>query len=175
MNQPHPKGEMVFQTPWFRIFAQQQPGFDQPHYTIQSPDFALVIALNPQGHLLLVRQFRPALGMVTLELPAGHVEPGESPEQAARKELCEETGHEADTFELLGNLSPSTARFTNRMWIFFAPNVRLATRPMHEREAGLDFAFHEGDIQTLIGEKDFVGAASCAALFVAVARGKLKL
>ena len=53
---------------------------------------------------------------MTLELPAGHVEQDETPEESARKELLEETGHVAEKFELLASLSPSTSRFTNRMW-----------------------------------------------------------
>ena len=88
----------------------------------------VIVAVNPRGHLLLVRQFRPAVDAFTLELPAGHIEPGETPEAAARKELWEETGHEAETLELLTKVSPSTARFTNHLWCFFAPNVKPSQR-----------------------------------------------
>jgi len=175
MPQSKSKGEIIFETPWFQILSLRLPGLDQPHYSIQAPDCVVIVALNPQGHLLLVRQFRPSIGMVTLELPAGHIEAGETPEEAARKELCEETGHEADTFELLASLSPSNARFTNRVLVFFAPNVRLASHPAYPREAGVDFAFHKGRIRSLLAKKDFFAAAACAALFAAAAKGKITI
>lgn len=170
-----PSEEMVFETPWFQILARKISGDTAPHYYIQTTDFVVIVALDAPGRLLLVRQFRPAVNQVTLELPAGHVEPGETPEEAARKELCEETGYEADAFELLGKYSPSTARFTNRMWVYFAPNVRPARQPAHAREAGVDAVFHEGSIRALLDNKEFYVADSCAAVFAAVLRGKIAL
>src|SRR5213079_2244404 len=70
-------------------------------------------AVTPNGTFPLVRQFRPALEEFTLELPSGHVDLGESPEQAARKELREETGFVANELILLGSLSPDTGRLSN--------------------------------------------------------------
>jgi ADP-ribose pyrophosphatase len=163
----------VFHTPWFQILARRLPSFQQPYYAIHAPDVAVVVALNRRRHLLLVRQFRPAVGMVTLELPAGHVESGETPEQTARKELCEETGYEADEFELLATLSPAAARFTNRVWVFFAANVRLAVPLENPREPGVAAVFHRGSLRSLITKPGFISSASCAALFAAAARGKL--
>jgi ADP-ribose diphosphatase len=174
MGQLNPEGEIVFRTPWFQILARRPPGIDQPYYAIQSSDVAVIVAVNDRGELLLVRQFRPPVDMMTLELPAGHIEPGETPEEAARKELWEETGHEAETLELLTKLSPSTARFTNRLWCFFAPNVRPGQRAQ-TREAGVDFRNYDRGIQSLLNEKEFFSAASYAALFAAVARGRLKI
>ena len=49
-------------------------------------DFAVVVAVDEQGRLLLVRQFRHAVNQYTLEPPAGHVDAGETPEQSARKD-----------------------------------------------------------------------------------------
>src|SRR3954469_1977958 len=114
--------EVVFHTPWFQVLAQKSANGEPPYYSIQAGDFVCIVPVDVQGRLVLVRQHRPSVGGVTLELPAGHIEAGETPEEAARKELCEETGYEADTFELLAQLSPSTARFTNRMWVYYAPN-----------------------------------------------------
>ena len=122
----------------------------------------------------MVRQFRPAVGAVTLELPAGQVDPGETPEQAARRELLEETGHEADTFKLLGALSPSVARFTNRMWCFFAANARPAIGAEAQREAGVDLILYERGVRALIEEKEFYSAPNCAALLLATLRRELK-
>ena len=174
MDQLNPDGEILFQTPWFQILARRPRGVDQPYYAIQCADVAVIVPVNDRGELLLVRQFRPAVDMITLELPAGHIEPGETPEEAARKELREETGHEAGTLELLTKVSPSTARFTNRLWCFFAPNVRPCQQPQ-PREAGVDFFYYERGIRSLLDEQEFFSAASHAALFAAVVRGRLKI
>jgi ADP-ribose pyrophosphatase len=92
----------VFATPWFQVLAAPAPDGGQPHYVIQGADFVVIVAVTESGQMLLVRQFRVTAAAVTLELPAGHVDPGETPEQSARRGLLEGTGYEADTFKLLG-------------------------------------------------------------------------
>jgi ADP-ribose pyrophosphatase YjhB (NUDIX family) len=168
---PHRPGQqkIVFETPWFKVLATAG---ESPHYLLQSPDFVTVVALDAQGRLLLVRQFRQGVGSMTLELPAGHVEAGETPEMAARKELMEETGHEASALELLGILSPSTPRFTNRLWCYFAPD----TRPSHSEtgiEAGIIRVYYTGSLSALLADPEFISTGSHAALLHAVVRGKL--
>ena len=170
-----PPGEIVFHTPWFQVLSRKIAGDSQPHYCIQTSDFVVIVALDVQDRLLLVRQFRAAANQITLELPAGHIEPGETPEEAARKELCEETGYEAEKLELLGKHSPSTARFTNLMWIYFAPNVQLARAPAYAREAGLEAVFYEGRIGALVDNPEFFASGACSALFAAAAKGKIRL
>jgi ADP-ribose pyrophosphatase len=175
MNESHPNRETVFATPWFQILAEKARDGGQPHYLIHGIDFVVIVAVTPQNQILLVRQFRTAAGAVTLELPAGHIDPGESPQQAARRELLEETGYEADTFKLLANLSPSVARFTNRMWCFFAANARPTARPETQGEAGVEPVLYDRGIRALIDEKDFYSAPNCAALLFAALRGDLKI
>ena len=68
MQQPGSDGEIVFRTPWFEIVSEHPVGLDQPHYSIRSCDFVVIVGLNPQGQLLLVRQFRHAVRKFTLEL-----------------------------------------------------------------------------------------------------------
>ena len=135
----------------------------------------MILALTPEKHLLLVRQFRHGQNMTTLEMPAGHVEKDETPEQAARKELCEETGYEAGALELLSSVAVSTARFENRLWIYFAPDVKPAVNPQHEREAGVELVVWKKDFRALLDEKEFISASTHAAIFAAAARGKIKL
>jgi ADP-ribose pyrophosphatase len=174
MNDSHQDRKTVFATPWFQVLAAPAPGGGQPHYVIQGADFVVIVAVTPRDQVLLVRQFRVAAAAVTLELPAGHVDPGETPEMAARRELLEETGYEADAFMLLGALSPSVARFTNRMWCFFAANSRPAVGAATQREAGVDLILYERGLRALIDEKEFYSAPSCAALLLATMRGELK-
>src|SRR3974390_3773452 len=115
MSDKQPERKTVFATPWFQLLESPSGG-KYPNYSSQAPDFVAIIGVTEKGEILLVRQFRHAVNRMTLELPAGHVETGETPEQAARKELLEETGYEAESFQLLARLSPSPARLTNRMW-----------------------------------------------------------
>ena len=112
--------QVVFSTPWFEIVEKHPTAGGTPHYALLTKDYVSVVAVTRDGRLPLVRQYRPAVGRTTLELPSGHVEDGETPEAAARKELLEETGLVADDWTCLGDLSPDTGRLANRMWCFFA-------------------------------------------------------
>jgi 8-oxo-dGTP pyrophosphatase MutT (NUDIX family) len=178
MNPPldppqRPAGESVFQTPWFEIVATPVPGSAAPFYVIHCTNFVALAALNEQGELLLVRQYRPGAGAVTLEVPGGHVEAGETPEQAARKELLEETGHEAGPLELLAVISPSNARFTNRMWCYFAPDSRPAAHAAAQREAGVELVRYRGGVRALTADPEFSSAGSWALLLAALRAGKV--
>ncbi len=165
------RGTLVFDSPWFKVVSQPCRGSDAPFYIINAPDFAVVVAVDVHGRLLLVRQYRQAVAANTLELPAGHVEIGEAPEETARKELLEETGYEADKFELLATLSPSTARYTNRLYCFFAGNVRPV--PGAVIEPGMEPVIYRRSIRKLLAEPEFVSSGNFACLMAAFAKEKL--
>jgi ADP-ribose pyrophosphatase len=169
-----PGDKVVFNTKWIQIVARNTPGSADPFYLINSIDFVAVVALDARGRLLLVRQFRPAVNALSLELPSGHVEIGETPEEAARKELLEETGHVGTRFELLTTLSPAIGRFTNRMWCFFVADARPSGEPGHAPEAGIELVLYDGTLPALLSEKGFYSSLSCSALFAALMRGKMK-
>lgn len=175
MNEPSLDRETVFTTPWFQVLAERARGGGQPHYVIQGADFVVIVAVTPQDQILLVRQFRVAVAAVTLELPAGHIDPGEMPEQAARRELLEETGYTADTFKLLATLSPSVARFTNHMWCFLAADARPAAGAEAQREADVELVLYDRGVRELIEDKSFYSAPSCATLLYAVLQGGLRV
>src|SRR5262245_10702258 len=107
--------QIVFETPWFQLVAKYPPGWADPHYSIRTVDYVTVIARTPEGAWLLVRQYRPAVEMMTLEFPSGHVDPGQTPEEAARRELAEETGYRANRLDLVGLLAPDVGRLSNRL------------------------------------------------------------
>jgi ADP-ribose pyrophosphatase len=85
---------------------------------------AAVVAVDEHETVLLVRQLRPAVGEVLLELPAGILDPGEDPITCARRELEEETGYTADRLEPLVRFYPSPGFCTEVLHIFVAQGLR---------------------------------------------------
>lgn len=95
-------------------------------FTLRGSDWCNVIAVTPDDHLVLVWQYRFGTGSLSLEIPGGVIDPGESPEQAARRELREETGYEADELEMLLLTEPNPAVQNNRCFTFVARGARPA-------------------------------------------------
>jgi 8-oxo-dGTP pyrophosphatase MutT (NUDIX family) len=79
-----------------------------------------VVPVTATGEIVMVRQYRHGLRDVTLEIPGGMIDPGETPEQAAARELLEETGYRAARLAALGSVSPNPALFGNRLFAFAA-------------------------------------------------------
>jgi ADP-ribose pyrophosphatase len=92
----------------------------QTFHSFRVSDYAAVLAVTRDGRVPLVRQFRPALQRMTLELPSGLVEEGEDAAIGALRELVEETGFSSSIPPVaLPSLSPDTARLENRVRGFF--------------------------------------------------------
>jgi 8-oxo-dGTP pyrophosphatase MutT (NUDIX family) len=85
-----------------------------------------VIALTKQGTLLYVRQFRFGIQRVTLEIPGGMIDPDETAEHAAVRELREKTGYESPAWSSLGWVDPNPALLGNRCYTFVAKDCVLA-------------------------------------------------
>lgn len=97
--------------------ASPRTGEHHPFYRIESPPWVNVVALTPDDALVMVRQFRQGSRDVTLEIPGGIVDPGESPAEAGARELLEETGYRAARLESLGSINPNPAIFGNRVFM----------------------------------------------------------
>lgn len=87
-------------------------------HVIEAAPWAAVVCITEERELVLVEQYRHGHGGLSLELPAGVLEPGEPPLEAARRELREETGYEAPHFEALWQTRPEPAR--HEQWAHFA-------------------------------------------------------
>ena len=87
---------------------------------LESPDWVNVVALTPDKRLVAVCQHRLGIGRRTIEIPAGIIEPGETPAGAARRELSEETGYTTDRWEYLGWVEPNPAFMNNRCHFWLA-------------------------------------------------------
>lgn len=92
-------------------------------YILESPDWVNVIPLTSDRRVVLVRQWRHGTRSLTLEVPGGLVDRDHSPEQAAKRELLEETGYISSGMIYLGAVEPNPAFLNNRCHTFLALDV----------------------------------------------------
>ncbi len=109
----------VFRGRRFRVELVDRP--DGTYEVARSPRAAAVVAVRPDGRVLLVRHDRPAVGGELLELPAGLVDEGEDPAGCAERELLEETGYRArGPLRPLGGFYSSAGLTDERFELFLA-------------------------------------------------------
>lgn len=96
------------------------------HFVVNdAPNWVIVIA-EKDDKFLMVKQWRHGEKHLSIEFPGGVIDEGETPEQAARRELKEETGFEAGKMTFLGKMNPNPALFRNHSY-FFTTNELLTT------------------------------------------------
>jgi ADP-ribose pyrophosphatase len=138
-------------------------GFEIKRNIIHHPGSAVMMAMDDRKRILLVRQFRLPARQYLWELPAGKLDEGETPLQAAKRELKEETGYRAKIWKKLAGYYPSPGFLAEKMTIYLATELtdgeaepmddeRIEKRWFSSRE--IDALIREGrlhDGKTMIG------------------------
>jgi ADP-ribose pyrophosphatase len=105
---------------------------------IEHPGAVAMVPLTSDGEVLLVRQFRPAVGGDSLEIPAGTIENGETPEACARRELAEEVGQASDYLERLAGFYPSPGFLSEFLTVFLARGLNPRVVPREEEDLRIE-------------------------------------
>ncbi len=95
---------------------------------IEHPGAALIVPFLNSNTLIFIKQYRPAVGGYLYELPAGTLDPKETPLACARREIIEETGYAAGTMTPLAKIYPVPGYSTEIIYIFKAQNLKIKTR-----------------------------------------------
>jgi 8-oxo-dGTP pyrophosphatase MutT (NUDIX family) len=164
------KTEVAFATPWFQVLGKTMREAEEPYYSLKLPDYAAVVALTEEQRVVIVRQYRPAVEHHTLELPSGLVDAGETPLEAARRELLEETGYEGGDWAVHGGMEPDVGRLGNRIWTCVAKGVRPA--PNSRPEAGIEvLTWSLDELRQAMVDCHFDHALHVAVVMIAVLKG----
>lgn len=120
---------------WRKITTKtfQMPDGEITTFDTLHPDgqeFAAIIAITKDKKVVITRQFRPGPELVMEELPGGFVDPGESPEDSAIRELLEETGYGVGSVKYLGSIHKDT--YMNATWhVLLATGCEKTAEPEH--------------------------------------------
>lgn len=119
--------------PWFSVLKDtlRLPSgrVVDDYYRIAAPDYVLVTARREDGAILMERHYKQCLGRSILTSPAGGVDAGETPLQAARRELLEETGFAASGWTALGSFVVDGTRGICTAHLFLAAGLQLERAP----------------------------------------------
>ena len=113
--------------------AVDPDGFEIRRCIVQHSGSAVMMAVDGRNRVLLVRQYRLPVRASLWELPAGRLDPGEKPLQAARRELEEETGYRARTWKKLLTFFPSPGYVSEKMTVYLATDlIKGQPKPMDD-------------------------------------------
>ncbi|GGD00222.1 NUDIX domain-containing protein [Pontibacillus salipaludis] len=93
---------------------------------IKHPGAVAIIPITPEGKMVLVEQYRKALERSVVEIPAGKLEPGEDPDETAKRELEEETGYTTESLEFVTSFSTSPGFADEIVHLYLAKDLKKA-------------------------------------------------
>ena len=161
--------EYIIQRPWLtarRDKVQLPDGrVHEEYYVLEYPAWVNIIALTEEGKMLLIRQYRHGLGRTNFELVAGCVEAGEAPLDAAKRELCEETGYTGGEWQELMQLSANPSTTNNLTYCYLAQGVKqTSTQNLDANEDIEVYLFTPEEVREMVSRGEFIQALMAAPL-----------
>ncbi len=160
----------LWRRPWLTVRLEHvrlANGREAPEfYVLEYPDWINVIAITKDGEMVMIRQYRHGIGRSDYELCAGVIEQGENPEDAARRELLEETGFGGGEWTQFSRLAPNPSTQTNWTYSYLAVGVeKIDTQHLDGAE---DISVHlmsKSQVLQLLRDGEIIQALMAAPLW----------
>ena len=134
---------------------------------IQHPGAAAIVPMLDRTHVVLIKQYRHAIGKYIWEIPAGTLDPQEEPIRCARRELIEETGYSARRWQEIGKITPVPGYSTERIHIFLAFDLKPAEQNLDKDEMLKVHEIEFDEALQMISRGDIQDSKTISGLFMA--------
>ena len=140
-----------------------------PYYVLEYPNWSNAVAITDEGKILMVRQYRHAAEIVSLELPGGVIEKGEDPKEGVKRELLEETGYLFNDFEQIAVIYANPATGNNHTYCYLATNgKKVQDQSLDEHEEIIVEEYTITEVKQLLADNKIAQALHCTNLFYAL-------
>jgi ADP-ribose pyrophosphatase len=167
--------EYLFRQPWLTVRKEKCELPDgrimDAYYTLEYPTWVTAFALTRDQKVVMVKQYRHGLDVISIETPGGVVDEGEELEAAIKRELFEETGFAFETFEYLGKISANPATTNNYMHMYLATGgEKVAEQQLDSTEDLEVMVYSIEEVKQLVREHQIVQSLHVATIFYAMER-----
>lgn len=170
--------ESIFDHKYFKVnkdIVKLPDGREIDWFYWNSIDSAMVVAMTPYNKLVMIEQYRYLPDQTALEFPSGKVDEGETMEEAAERELEEETGYKCKNLQLLGSFYETMAQLNRKIHIYYGENAKLddnRKRNPDENEEMEVKLIDSGDAVKLAQENKIISMGTTLAILLADKRTK---
>ncbi len=163
------RNETVHENPWYSIgkyHVKTPHGKEGTYFIVERAPAVCIIAVNEQGEFGVITTFRPTINRESIEFPAGGVEENESIEDAAKRELLEETGLKAEHIEIIAEQTIAVGLTNQMLYICVAHGIRKEKQQLEKLEEGVIFEWKKDkEIMKLIKSKHIIDSATKGAFY----------
>ncbi len=140
----------------------------EPYYVLEFPNWCNVVVVTEDDKILMVRQYRHAINQTTIELPGGVIDKNEDPQNAAIREVLEETGYTISQIHLLYSTAPNPATNNNMAYFFLAKANKNLNRQNTDPFEDIDvLLIDKNEVLEMIHKSQIIHGVQIGAIYAA--------